>query len=75
VPARAVGLNVLGLKRAGVGEDDVRALKRAYRLLYRSRLAAQDALLSIEGLGNDFTQRLAHFLRSSERGVCRERRR
>jgi len=73
VPARAVGLNVVGLKRAGVSEPDMRALKRAYRLLYRSKLAARDAVREIEELSNDFTRRLAEFVRASERGICRER--
>jgi UDP-N-acetylglucosamine acyltransferase len=73
VPARAVGLNLVGLKRAGVGEPDVQVLKRAYRLLYRSKLAVRDALPEIEALANDFAQRLADFVRASERGVCRER--
>jgi UDP-N-acetylglucosamine acyltransferase len=73
VPARTVGLNLVGLKRAGVGEEDVRALKRGYRLLYRSKLSLQDALREIDGLGNDFTRRLADFVRASERGICRSR--
>ncbi len=73
VPARAVGLNLVGLKRAGIGEPDVRVLKRAYRLLYRSKLTARDAVREIEGLSNDFARRLADFVRSSERGVCRDR--
>ena len=73
VPARAVGLNVVGLKRAGVSEPDMRVLKRAYRLLYRSKLAARDAIREIEGLSNDYARRLAEFVRASERGVCRDR--
>ena len=36
VPGRAVGLNVVGLCRAGFGSEDIRALKEAYRILYRS---------------------------------------
>jgi UDP-N-acetylglucosamine acyltransferase len=73
VPARAVGLNLVGLKRGGVGEDDVRALKHAYRLLYRSKLSLQSAIREIEALGNDFASRLAAFVTESERGICRSR--
>jgi UDP-N-acetylglucosamine acyltransferase len=73
VPARAVGLNLVGLKRAGVSEEDVRVLKRAYRLLYRSKLPARDAVREIEALSNDFARRLAEFVRASERGICRDR--
>jgi UDP-N-acetylglucosamine acyltransferase len=73
VPARAVGLNVVGLKRAGVGEEDMRVLKHAYRLLYRSKLARRDALLEIDALSNEYARRIADFVRKSERGVCHDR--
>jgi UDP-N-acetylglucosamine acyltransferase len=73
VPARAVGLNVVGLKRAGLSEEDVRALKRAYRLLYRSKLSSEEALGRIETIENAFTRKLVDFVRASERGVCRDR--
>ncbi len=73
VPARAVGLNVVGLKRASVSEPDVRALKRAYRLLYRSKLPRRDALAEIEALSNEYACRIADFVRQSERGVCHDR--
>jgi UDP-N-acetylglucosamine acyltransferase len=73
VPARAVGLNLIGLKRAGLGEEDVSALKRAYRLLYRSKLPLNEALSEIEGLSNAYAGRLVEFVRASERGICRDR--
>src|SRR5438876_11558630 len=43
----AHGLNLVGLKRAGFGETDIRALKAAYRFLYRSGLKLEDALQRI----------------------------
>jgi UDP-N-acetylglucosamine acyltransferase len=73
VPARAVGLNLVGLKRAGVSVEDVAAIKRAYRLLYRSKLPRGDALAAIEALPNEYARRLADFVRGSERGVCHHR--
>jgi UDP-N-acetylglucosamine acyltransferase len=73
VPARAVGLNVVGLKRAGVSEEDVAAIKHAYRLLYRSKLARADALGAIDALPNEYARRLADFVRGSERGICHHR--
>src|SRR5438067_7993473 len=44
----AKGLNVIGLKRAGYKASDLATLKKAYRLLYRSGLKLEDALLRIE---------------------------
>jgi UDP-N-acetylglucosamine acyltransferase len=68
-----VGLNQVGLKRAGVGEEDLGAIKRAYRLLYRSKLSRRDALAEIEALSNEYARRIAEFVRQSERGVCHDR--
>ena len=39
-----VGINAVGLQRAGISESDMSDLKRAYRLLYRSGLKLQPAL-------------------------------
>jgi UDP-N-acetylglucosamine acyltransferase len=73
VPARAVGLNVVGLKRAGVAWEDLGAIKQAYRLLYRSKLERRDALAQIDSLSNEYARRVADFVRESERGVCHHR--
>jgi UDP-N-acetylglucosamine acyltransferase len=73
VPARAVGLNSVGLRRDGVPDEDVRALKLAYRMLYREKRPLRDALELLEGLQNDRVATLVEFIRGSERGVCRVR--
>jgi UDP-N-acetylglucosamine acyltransferase len=43
-PATARGVNVVGLRRAGIGAAERRALRDAYRILYRSGLAPRRAL-------------------------------
>ena len=69
----AHGLNLVGLKRAGFGEADIRALKTAYRLLYRSGLKLDQALQRIETEApTDHTRHLVRFIRASKRGICRE---
>jgi len=69
----AKGLNVVGLKRAGYKASDVSVLKKAYQLLYRSGLKLQDALARIESeIPTPETLHLVRFIRSSERGICRE---
>ena len=68
------GLNIVGLKRAGFSLDQVRALKNAYRILYRSGLKLEAALQQIEAeCATPETLHLVRFIRSSERGICRER--
>lgn len=70
--ARPVGLNSVGLKRAGVSQTEISDLKKAYRILYRDGLGQQEALDRIEAdFGNELTVHLVEFVRSSERGICR----
>ena len=71
--ARPVGLNVVGLKRAGFSVAQVSAIKKAYRLLYRSGLKLEEALQKIEtDLPDENTLHLVRFVRASHRGICRE---
>jgi UDP-N-acetylglucosamine acyltransferase len=70
--AEPKGLNLVGLRRAGFGDEEIRALKAAYRLLYRSGLKLEDALQRIDAaLPNEPTRHLTRFIRSSQRGICR----
>jgi UDP-N-acetylglucosamine acyltransferase len=71
--ARPRGLNVEGLRRRGFDEPRIRALKEAYRLVYRSGLALEQA---VERLGeaaqiNDDVCRLRDFLRDCSRSIVR----
>jgi UDP-N-acetylglucosamine acyltransferase len=68
------GLNLVGLRRAGFAAADIAALKRAYRILYRSGLPLDRALERIEAeVPTAHTLHLAAFIRSSRRGICREK--
>jgi UDP-N-acetylglucosamine acyltransferase len=69
----AKGLNLVGLKRAGFRASDLVTLKKAYQILYRSGLKLQEALARIEAeVPSTETQHLVRFIRSSERGICRD---
>jgi len=66
------GLNVVGLKRAGFHPEQVAAIKRAYRYLYRSNLKLSAALVCIEReIPTPETLELVEFIRNSRRGICR----
>jgi UDP-N-acetylglucosamine acyltransferase len=71
VPARARGLNLVGLRRAGVGAEGVSALKQAYRLLLRSGLPLEVALGRLAQLGHPLVDELIAFIRASRRGFHR----
>ena len=70
---QAKGLNLVGLKRAGYKASDITVLKKAYQILYRSGLKLEEALSRIEReIPTAETLHLVRFIRSSERGICRE---
>jgi UDP-N-acetylglucosamine acyltransferase len=66
------GLNIVGLRRAGFTATQLSALKKAYRLLYRSALRIEDALAQIESeMPTPQTAELVAFCRMSKRGIAR----
>ena len=71
--AKPYGLNSEGLKRFGYSADAIKALKKAYKLLYRSNLALDKAIEQISELGNEYDEVkiFSDFIKNSERGVIR----
>jgi UDP-N-acetylglucosamine acyltransferase len=72
VPGRACGLNIVGLRRAGLKSSDLQKLKDAYRLLLRSGLALEEALARIGDARDPYVDHLTNFIRASTRGFSRE---
>jgi UDP-N-acetylglucosamine acyltransferase len=70
-----VGLNQIGLRRAGYAPEQVRQLKKAYRVLYRSTLLWNDVLAK---LATEFPEgpavHLHEFCTQTRRGIVPERR-
>lgn len=75
VTCTVVGLNLVGLRRAGYDRHDIRQLKEAYRIIYRSGLTWKEVL---EQLPNVFNEGPAtefyEFFAKGERGFVPERR-
>src|SRR5207244_4052959 len=71
-PAAAHGINVVGLRRAGIAAGDRRLLQDAYRLLYRSGLSPQRAVERIrqELPAAGPVTALLDFLAGARRGIC-----
>lgn len=70
-PARVRGINTVGLKRAGFSEEAGRALKDAYRKLFRSAIPIEDALRELEQVDDEHVSHLLSFIRGSKRGFTR----
>ena len=67
-PARLGGLNAVGMRRAGVSSEARKALKAAYRILFRSEDPLPERLARVDSSAPE-VQRLVEFVRASERGV------
>ena len=71
--AELKGLNVVGLQRRGISAEEIRSLKRAYKLLFQSKLRVPDAVAAVSAELADVPRALAlaEFVSASERGVTR----
>jgi UDP-N-acetylglucosamine acyltransferase len=71
--ARLFGLNIIGLRRAGFGHDDVQSLKQAYRTLFLAGTPLRMAITQVrEDLGDVAeVAALLAFVEESQRGICR----
>ncbi|HEX4083381.1 MAG TPA: acyl-ACP--UDP-N-acetylglucosamine O-acyltransferase [Chthoniobacteraceae bacterium] len=72
-PARVRGVNQIGLERHGFPEEAMRRIREAYRLLYRSKLNAQQAVEEIRKTlwGTAEVEQLVTFIETSNRGIIR----
>ena len=74
--ARLFGLNLIGLKRRGFNEEQLNALKKAYRTLFAEGLTLKEAAdrTRQEQASSPEVAHLTDFIASSQRGICRPRR-
>lgn len=69
-PAVVLGINVVGLRRAGMSAAVRDEIKQAYKLLYRSGLNVSQAVYRIkESLHSPEVLHLIHFIETSKRGI------
>jgi len=71
--AKPFGINAEGLRRHNFSQESVLAIKKAYKLLYRSNLLLSEASEEIAELAQD-NQELApmlDFISKSQRGIIR----
>ena len=72
-PAEVRGINQVGLERAGFAPETIRALKEAYRILYRGKMNVKPADETIRKAlpeSPELTE-LCTFIETSERGIIR----
>jgi len=66
------GINSIGLSRNGFAPEVIKALKDAYRLLFRENLSLQESLARVEAEvpNHDQVAVLVNFMRTGERGFA-----
>lgn len=72
-PTAPHGINSVGLERRGFSSESIRNIKRAYKLLYKSRLSLKDAHKAIEALSESApeTRIMVDFIDQSTRSIIR----
>lgn len=72
-PAHTHGLNSEGIKRKGFSKETLKALREAYKIIYRSHNTVEVAKVALKTLADNFpeVQNMLTFLERSERGILR----
>lgn len=72
-PAVVHGINSVGLDRAGISKEEKAALKKAYKILFRSGLTVKNSVAKIqkEISPTSSIETLLHYLKDSKRGISR----
>ncbi len=71
-PARAFGINSVGMERAGFPNEEKAVLKKAFKILFKSSLSTKTAVQRMESElpASPCLSELIDFLKKSERGIC-----
>lgn len=72
-PAHAYGINSVGLDRAEYSKEDKLLLKKAFKIIFKSKLILKSAIQQLEKefAPTPVLKTLLDFLKASERGICR----
>ena len=72
-PAEIRGVNLVGLERKGFPPEDVKLIKEAFRIIYRSKYNTAQAIEAIrkELAPNEAVGQIVEFIENSQRGITR----
>lgn len=69
--AEPYGINVVGLRRHGFSREDIKAIKQAYKIIFRSHLSLKEIIKELEKEESPYIKKILEFVHSSNRGFCR----
>ncbi|MDR2676845.1 MAG: acyl-ACP--UDP-N-acetylglucosamine O-acyltransferase [Endomicrobium sp.] len=74
--AALVGLNIVGLKRKKLEFFEIENIKKAYKILFMSRLTLEKAIAELEKslMSSHYVENIVIFAKASQRGIMRPRR-
>ncbi|MGL4941959.1 MAG: acyl-ACP--UDP-N-acetylglucosamine O-acyltransferase [Thermoguttaceae bacterium] len=76
--SRVVGLNLVGLRRAGLGADEIKLLKEGFQILYHRDLTWREILKTMDDRAIETKSKhlaeMSRFLATTTRGIVSERR-
>ena len=72
-PAQPKGINITGLERRGFSKETIRAIRQAYKIIYRQGLKIDEALKQLEPLVEEHAdlQLLIDSIKASQKGIIR----
>lgn len=72
-PSKVYGLNIIGLKRAGIARETITQLGTAFRILFNSGLSIKHAIEKVQSQASLSPEvlNLINFVKNSQRGICR----
>lgn len=72
-PTRPHGINSVGLERRGYDAEAIRAIRKAYKLIYKSGLTLEDAIKSLDEMVSEtpVISVMADFLKNTGRSIIR----
>lgn len=71
--AKLYGPNTIGLKRHGLSDTTINAIKNAYKILFREKRTLNDAMKKVRTEMPDIAEvnHLIEFIEKNKRGICR----
>jgi len=72
-PTKPHGINSVGMERNGISTEDIRLIRKAYKLIYKMNLRLDEAIEQIQELSEDSKELsdMVSFLRNVNRGILR----
>jgi UDP-N-acetylglucosamine acyltransferase len=72
-PTKPHGINSVGLERNGISPEDIRLIRKAYKIIYKTNLRLEDAIDQMEDLAGESKELsdIVSFLRNVNRGILR----